>query len=261
MPLLLFRADPVALWLDAGVSAMEDVRSHNGGGDYTASDTFVIDWRTHKLWDWLNHRFWRHIPTDKRVLTAQVGRGLCPAVRTVSGMLATRAARHAANLLWLPCMWPPAVQSPALLLCCLLLLQVPSTISQADFARHMLDQIKKNPNFEPYVTAVDAAVTSLIKAAVEAAVDSGMLEAGAAASSQAAAEAYYQPVLWQVCSAALKLHLQVQGTADTAVIFVPGGLGRLGMSVPVRQFSYVAMPLHGVCSCFPYPNTECSVWP
>lgn len=40
----------------------------------------VIDWRTHKLWDWLNHRFWRHMPTDKRVIEAQVCVGLCAAV-------------------------------------------------------------------------------------------------------------------------------------------------------------------------------------
>lgn len=33
-------ADPLALWMDIGISAMEDVRSYNGGGDYTASDTF-----------------------------------------------------------------------------------------------------------------------------------------------------------------------------------------------------------------------------
>lgn len=26
--------------MDIGISAMEDVRSYNGGGDYTASDTF-----------------------------------------------------------------------------------------------------------------------------------------------------------------------------------------------------------------------------
>lgn len=97
----------------------------------------------------------------------------------------------------------------------------------------MLDQIKKNPNFEPYVAAVDAAVTSLIKTATEAAVDTGMIEAGAAAGSQATAEGYYQPVLWQVCSAALKLHLQVQGTSDTAVIFVPGGLARFSSCAPL----------------------------
>jgi hypothetical protein len=62
-------ADVVAAWLDAGV---ESVRSSSSGRDYTASHTFADDWRTHRVWDWLNHCYWRFIPTDRRLLQVQV---------------------------------------------------------------------------------------------------------------------------------------------------------------------------------------------
>jgi hypothetical protein len=108
------------------------------------------------------------------------------------------------------------------------MLQVPANVPQTEFARHMLSQIETNPDYEPYLAAVNAAASNLIKTAVAAAVDSGSLPAAAAASSQVAAEAYYRSVLQQLCSTALKLHLQVQGTHDKAVVFVPGRVVSLG---------------------------------
>lgn len=108
------------------------------------------------------------------------------------------------------------------------MLQVPANVPQTEFARHMLSQIETNPDYEPYLAAVNAAASNLIKTAVAAALDSGLLPAAAAASSQVAAEAYYRSVLQQLCSTALKLHLQVQGTHDKAVVFVPGRVVSLG---------------------------------
>lgn len=108
---------------------------------------------------------------------------------------------------------------------CLLLPQAPHDISQTDFARHMLGQIKKTKDstFHPFVACVDKSVNKLIKNAVTVATSTGAVSATAAASSQEAAERYYKPVLWQLCAAALKLHLQVQGTTDTTFVYVPGG--------------------------------------
>lgn len=73
LPLRL--ADPFAAWLDAG---MTTVRSFNGTSsshsvrDYTASFSFVEDWRAHRIWKWLYHHFWRFVPTDRRVLHVKV---------------------------------------------------------------------------------------------------------------------------------------------------------------------------------------------
>jgi hypothetical protein len=65
----------VATWLDAGI---ENVRSvlPSGKSDYTASHSFVEDWRTHRAWNWLNSSIWRFIPTNQQLLAVQV-RGMC----------------------------------------------------------------------------------------------------------------------------------------------------------------------------------------
>jgi hypothetical protein len=65
-------ADPFMAWLDF---SMDRVRTNGGSSvrDYTASDTFVEDWRTHRIWDWLNHHFWKHVPTDRRMVHVEVG--------------------------------------------------------------------------------------------------------------------------------------------------------------------------------------------
>lgn len=66
-------------------------------------------------------------------------------------------------------------------------------------------------------------MSSLVRNAVAVAASTGAMSQEAAAAAQPAAEAYYGPVLRQLCTAALKLHLQVQGTTDTTFVFVPGG--------------------------------------
>lgn len=66
-------ADPFAAWLDAGMERVRSTSSGHSVRDYTASYTFVEDWRAHRVWDWLNHQFWKFIPTGRRVLHVQVG--------------------------------------------------------------------------------------------------------------------------------------------------------------------------------------------
>lgn len=106
---------------------------------------------------------------------------------------------------------------------------------QRDFARQMLSIIKRDPRFPPFVAAVDDAVDTLLEDAVSVARTVGVLansnndsssyrlrdQGPIPAAAQAAAN-YYRPVLTQLFEAALKLHLQVQGTNSTAYIFVPG---------------------------------------
>jgi hypothetical protein len=64
-------ADPVAAWIDAG---MAEVRPQLSNPAYAASHTFVEDWRTHRVWDYLNGNYWKFIPTDERLLELQVCR-------------------------------------------------------------------------------------------------------------------------------------------------------------------------------------------
>jgi hypothetical protein len=102
-----------------------------------------------------------------------------------------------------------------------------------DFARRMLSEIKRNPRFPPFISAVSDAVESLLEDAIDIAKTMGVLSSsmdssarrlrdqGMSPAAQSAA-IYYRPVLTQLMEAALKMHLQVQGTAETAYIFVPG---------------------------------------
>lgn len=110
----------------------------------------------------------------------------------------------------------------ALLPMTLWMLQAPPDISQTDFARHVLGQINHSTNFRPFVKAVDKSVSKLVSNAVTVATAIGAMSAAEAAASQPAATLLYENVLWEVCAAALKLHLQVQGTTDTAFVFTPG---------------------------------------
>jgi len=70
--LLLLRLclDPLAAWIDAGLA---EVRPDVSNPAYGASHTFVEDWRTHRVWDWLSREHWSLIPTDERLLDVQVG--------------------------------------------------------------------------------------------------------------------------------------------------------------------------------------------
>lgn len=56
---------------------MAEVRPELSNAAYGASHTFVEDWRTHRVWDWLNSSHWKFIPSDERLLDAQVGMCLC----------------------------------------------------------------------------------------------------------------------------------------------------------------------------------------
>jgi hypothetical protein len=52
---------------------MAEVRPQLSNPAYGASHTFVEDWRTHRVWDYLNGNYWKFIPTDERLLELQVG--------------------------------------------------------------------------------------------------------------------------------------------------------------------------------------------
>lgn len=136
-----------------------------------------------------------------------------------------------------------------MLVCCL---QAPAqaTLSQLSYARYTLNQINQDPHFKPFADAVDAAVAAMLQDAAALAASTGAVlptttgssgnsgcaypdlpmsyDGSGAASRQtqqaavAAAYAYYQPVLRELCEAALRYHLQVQGTAEGMFIFVPG---------------------------------------
>jgi hypothetical protein len=53
---------------------MAEVRPQLSNPAYGASHTFVDDWRTHRVWDYLNGNYWKFIPTDERLLELQVCR-------------------------------------------------------------------------------------------------------------------------------------------------------------------------------------------
>lgn len=97
----------------------------------------------------------------------------------------------------------------------------------------MLSEVKRNPRFPPFAAAVSDAIEHLLEDAIDIAKTMGVLSSAMDSSvrrlrdqgmSPAAQSAsiYYRPVLTQLMEAALRLHLQVQGTAETAYIFVPG---------------------------------------
>jgi hypothetical protein len=110
-------------------------------------------------------------------------------------------------------------------------------VPQRDFARQMLSMVKRDARFPPFVAAVDDAVEGLLESAVAVGRTMGVLPPAAhhdsspfrgrdqggpiPAAAQAAAN-YYRPVLTQLFEAAVRLHLQVQGTNSTAYVFVPG---------------------------------------
>jgi hypothetical protein len=63
---------------------MAEVRPDLSNPAYGASHTFVQDWRSHRVWDWLNGSLWKFIPSDERVLDAQVRPVLVLCVRPVA---------------------------------------------------------------------------------------------------------------------------------------------------------------------------------
>jgi hypothetical protein len=125
-------------------------------------------------------------------------------------------------------------------------------LSQLEYARYTLNQINNDGHFQPFAAAVDAAVDAILANAVAVATSQGILpqpsntvsaggsssssgsrypnvpHAGtstsqtAAAAAAAAARGYYGAVLRELCEAALRFHLQVQGTAGGIFIYVPG---------------------------------------
>lgn len=102
----------------------------------------------------------------------------------------------------------------------------------------MVSMVKRDARFPPFVAAVDDAVEGLLESAVAVGRSMGVLppehqdsspfrgrdQGPIPAAAQAAAN-YYRPVLTQLFEAAVRLHLQVQGTNRTGYIFVPGEQG------------------------------------
>jgi hypothetical protein len=128
-----------------------------------------------------------------------------------------------------------------------LLQGVPDSVPQKQYARHILSNVQQDWHYQPFASAVDSAVDILISTAVATAANTAAAAAAGdngnhityslsgghypdvqhagsngGAGGAADADAYYRPVLRQLCEAALKLHLQVQGTADGMFIYVPG---------------------------------------
>jgi hypothetical protein len=122
---------------------------------------------------------------------------------------------------------------------------MPDSVRQKQYARHVLSNVQQDWHYQPFASAVDSAVDILISTAVAtaastaaaaAAGDNGntityslsggdhpdVAESNGSAGGAAEADVYYRPVLRQLCEAGLKLHLQVQGTADGMFIYVPG---------------------------------------
>ena len=122
---------------------------------------------------------------------------------------------------------------------------MPGSVPQKQYARHILSNVQQDWHYQPFASAVDSAVDILISTAVATAASTAVAAAagntgnhitysqsggnypdvqGVRGGSGEAADAdlYYRPVLRQLCEAGLKLHLQVQGTADGMFIYVPG---------------------------------------
>lgn len=76
MASVLLSTDPIRAWLDAGIHQLRSseaaAAAEGSSADFTASRAFVEDFRVHKVLDWLQHRHWRHIRSDRRLLPVQV---------------------------------------------------------------------------------------------------------------------------------------------------------------------------------------------
>lgn len=145
---------------------------------------------------------------------------------------------------------PPNLHACMLLPMTMWLPQAPPDISQTDFARHMLGQINHSTNFRPFIKAVDKSVSKLVNNAVTVAIATGAMSAAEAAASQPAATLLYENVLWDMCAAALKLHLQVQGTTDTAFVFTPG----------VCSFETTERVTSRLCADCHRKQEKCNMW-
>lgn len=177
-----------------------------------------------------------------------------------------------------------------------LLQEVPADVPQLQYARHVLspaDGVNQDSHYQPFAAAVDSAVDILISTAVATATSMGRLPAPTAAAARgngsssrtyslsssnypevqyggsggpapagaaAEAEGYYRPVLRQLCDAALRLHLQVQGTAEGMFLFVPGELLHTESQLH-GSLGHSTMPGHdlpaGLCGVGPPSHRVC----
>lgn len=75
---MLLNTDPIRAWLDAGIDQVRSpeaaAAADGSSADFTTSREFVEDFRVHKVLDWLQHRHWRYIRSDRRLLHVQVRR-------------------------------------------------------------------------------------------------------------------------------------------------------------------------------------------
>jgi hypothetical protein len=91
--------------------------------------------------------------------------------------------------------------------------------SRTRYARYVLDRIQRDPDLPALKSTVSNAASALVAEAAAQARSSGV---SVSAGDVEAAAGYYRPVVMQLCEAALRFHLQVQGTADTTLVYVPG---------------------------------------
>lgn len=126
----------------------------------------------------------------------------------------------------------------------------------------MLSMVKRDARFPPFVAAVDDAVEGVLESAVAVGRSMGVLppahqdtspfrgrdQGPIPAAAQAAAN-YYRPVLTQLFEAAVRLHLQVQGTNSTAYIFVPGEQGEGCSQCRRAEALVLAQWLHTAAAC------------
>jgi hypothetical protein len=93
-------------------------------------------------------------------------------------------------------------------------------VSDRESARWILAQLRNSPHYEPFAAAAASLAEKVLH---DAGVPTG--EAAAADAAVAAEIAkYYKPVLREVMASALQLLLQVRGTADGLLVYLPGGL-------------------------------------
>lgn len=165
---------------------MAEARPLISNASYGASHTFVEDWRTHRVWDWLNQTFWLDIPTDKRLLRTQVPYDT-PQQEYARQML----SEIRRNARFVP--FTDAVDD--------------GVFALTEDALRVSDMLGVLP-----ASAPEGSVRRL----------HGQQGGVSRSASAQAAESYYRPVLTQLMEAALKLYLQVQTTSETAYLFVPG---------------------------------------
>lgn len=188
---------------------------------YAASDALIEDWCANKVWFWLNDKFWAFLPSGQRLFNAQVRGALC---------VAREQFTH--------CSWVPNKR------CCILAApaqctQVSSGTSTRDYARQVLATIRANPQYQPLAASAAEAADDLLQDAARSSRPSssglGLLgggsdvsrgqrwrDQGGLAGPSDALVAYYRPVLTKLMEAALRFYLQVQATADSALVLVPG---------------------------------------